>query len=416
MKRDFVKRILKNGIAVYLYKNRNLKRTVFSYSVKYGSLGYYDKFKLNEIDYKMPPGMAHFLEHLLIEKSSFGNMLLRMRDKSYEINGLTSQDMTVYYFVGIKDVKESIKEMIYMIDKPVFNEEDVEEIKHAIIEELKQGDDNKYRVAYNLNKRNVFTSFEAVGESLNMIGTVETTKNITYEQVCTCYDAYYNDENKFIVIAGNIDYDETIDYLESIFSEIKPHKNKMLPYKYEIETGVRKEYDEITKDIKTDFMIVTYKFKNSFKEKKILIDLYLFIFKYMKFNSNKEFVVKLIDDNIIVDRINASVEFLNDYILFTFTFNVLDKDILLERFEKELNTDNLLESDFNLIKKNLKVSELSNMDYIYGMVKNFPFQISYSEKLYSLNIIDKCTFEGMKKFVANLEFDVKTITYVKKVD
>ena len=44
IKNDYVKKVLSNGIKVYLYKDENLKRFFASYNVKYGTDGYYDTF------------------------------------------------------------------------------------------------------------------------------------------------------------------------------------------------------------------------------------------------------------------------------------------------------------------------------------------------------------------------------------
>ena len=117
--------------------------------------------------------------------------------------------------------------LINMIDDPVFNEESIEKVKNAIIEEVTKNDDIKYRIAHNLNRRNTYKSFEAISESLNTLGTKETTNSITYDIARTCYDAFYSTNNKFLVIGGNIDIDEMVEYLEEIYKELPAHKDEL---------------------------------------------------------------------------------------------------------------------------------------------------------------------------------------------
>lgn len=414
MKKDFVKRTLKNGIDVYLYKDKNLKRTVVSYNVKYGSLGYYDKFYYKDQSFSVPPAMAHFLEHMLIEHSKFGNMLYRFKDKNYEVNGVTYPELTSFYFIGVKDIKESIRELITMIDDPVFTEESVEESKAAIIEEANKNDDAKYRIAYNANKRNVYANFETVSESYNTLGTKETTKSITYEDARVCYDAYYNDENKFLVIGGPIDIDETIQYLESIYENLPHHKNEMREYDYPDIFDVRKEFEIITKPVSEDHLIVTYKFKNIFEERKLLVDLKLYFYTRMKFSSDTKFVSRLNEDKIIRGKIDVGVEYFKDIITISFSADVLDVEEFIARLESEINLEGLDEKEFDLIMKGLKVNDISKMDYIYRHLRRFPLDVEFTDKLYTLDVINTCTLDSVKELVSKLKFDTKTVTHIKK--
>lgn len=415
MRKDFIKKTLSNGVAVYLYRDKNLKRMVASYNIKYGTLGYYDRFYYKDKEYKVPSAMAHFLEHLLIEKSKYGNMLLRFTDKNYDTNGQTGFELTSYYFVGIKDVKESLKELINMIDDPVFTKEDVEEVKSAIINEVRKNEDEKYRTGYNIMKRNLFKNFEAVSESYNTLGSKESTESITYEDAKVCYDAFYNDENKFLVIGGNFEIDEIVDYLEDIFKEIKAHPNEMREYDYGNGFEVRKPYEEIEKPISHDHMIIAYKIKNVFKERKILIDLYLYLYLHLKFRNETDLVSRMISEKIIVGGIGTSIEFFKDVILVTFSADTLNAKEFEKCIQENLNLEQLDEHQFELLKKSLIVGELSSkMDYIYRTLTKFPFEIDFTEKLYMMDTLEKCTFQGMKEFISKLPFDEKTIVLLKK--
>lgn len=412
--KDMICKKLKNGIKVYFYKNKNMKRTVVSYNVNYGNLGYYDNFYYKNKFYSMPPAVAHFLEHTLIEESKYGNMLHRFKDKNYEVNGLTGLYLTSYYFVGINEIKESIKMLINMIDDPVFNEESIEKVKNAIIEEVTKNDDIKYRIAHNLNRRNTYKSFEAISESLNTLGTKETTNSITYDIARTCYDAFYSTNNKFLVIGGNIDIDEMVEYLEEIYKELPAHKDELKTQDYDEPNEVRKDFEEIVKPVDTDYIIVTYKFKNNYKKEKIYLDLYLYFFLRMKFGSSTKFVTELINNKIIIGGIGWDTDYFKNTFTISFQADVINKDKFLEELSGQLNSKNMDKKDFELIKKTLKVNELSKLDYIYQAIKNFPFDLQYVPKIFILNHIEKITYEDVIEFIDGLSFNVKTVTHMKK--
>lgn len=414
MKKDFVKHTLSNGITVYLYRDKSLKRMVASYNVNYGSDGYFDEFIYDGVKRSVPHAMAHFLEHTLIEKSSLGNMLLHFKNINYDSNGLTYLEITSYYFVGIKNPLENLKKLIYMIDKPAFTKEDVEDVKHAILEEVVKNDNEPYKVGFGMNKRNLIASYDAIPSSYNGLGTIDSTKSITYEDVKLCYDAFYNDQNKFLCIGGNFEIDEMITYLEDIYKDIKPHPNKLELMDYNKDEKVRKEYDEIVLPISQNFCIVSFKMKNIFEESKLFLDLCLRIFFKLKFGNETKFVSDLIQNGITLGGIGGSVKFYREDIIFTLSADVVDCERFVQAVCEEFKNPYIDEKLFELIKKAFKVSELNKLDYIYRAILNFPVGITFSEKLYAMDILDKCEARDLQRIVSKLDFSNKSVTLLKK--
>ncbi len=413
--KDLIEKKLKNGIRVYLYPDEDMKKVVAVYSVNYGSNGYFDKFYFKDKAYQMKPAMAHFLEHTLIEKSKYGNMLHRYKDKNYEFNGLTYAELTSYYFVGIKDWKESLKELIHMVDEPVFTFQDIEDVKGAIVDEVLMVEDKKYQMGFNLNRRNTFKNYEVVGANLNTLGSKESTEAITLEDAQICYNAYYHDENKFLVIGGNFDEDEIMEYLESIYSEIKPHKNELKAFDYEDDFGVRKEYEELSKPVDKDVTVITFKLRNDFVESNSVSSLYLALFKDLKFSSDSEFVEKLNKDKIIVGGISGVADYFQDTISWMFEAETLDSEEFIKRFEAEFRSDEFSDERFNLLKKSYKANKLSKLEYKYYHLRRKATTLEYfSKKLFDIDEIDQLNFEDFKKFISGLDLSTKTITVIKK--
>lgn len=408
---DLKKHILSNGIPVYFYIDKELKRTYASYNVKYGSLGYYDKFIYKGKHYNMPPGMAHFLEHTLIEESKRGNMLMRFKDKNYLTNGGTYPELTSYYFIGIKDVKRSIRELIEMVDEPAFTPESIENVKSAIISELNKREDARYSVAYQLNRRNSFKAFETCPECLNILGTPESTKGITYEEAKISYDAYYRTCNKFLVIGGNFDEKKMLEYLEKIYAHIPFHEDEFKEDSYDDLLPIRKEYEEIYKPVTIDHAIITYKMRNDFDLPLLKLDAYLYIFYRAHLSTSTELVANLIKQDKIVGGISQSVDFFKDVISVTISADIKTD---IEDFQKAIATalqdKSVSQNLFDLIIKSLKANNLSRMDYIYESLVEFPSTIDFSEKLFHIDVLSSLSLEEYTRVMSSLDFSIKTVT------
>ena len=116
---------LDNGIPLYLYNDKSLKQIYFNYIVKYGSSGEFFNFDNNGNKYIVPCGCAHFLEHLLLERSMYGNLVEQLFEQHSFFSAETGFDSTSYSFCGIDNIYDSIKKMIMSLECPVFDKKDI---------------------------------------------------------------------------------------------------------------------------------------------------------------------------------------------------------------------------------------------------------------------------------------------------
>ena len=87
---------LENGLKIVLYQDNTKHVTQANLIIKYGSK--YNKIKINNKIIDIPNGTAHFLEHILIEHTIYGNILTRFKERNIRTNGITNQNFTYYYF------------------------------------------------------------------------------------------------------------------------------------------------------------------------------------------------------------------------------------------------------------------------------------------------------------------------------
>lgn len=414
---DFIEKKLSNGIKVYYYSDKSLKRVYASINVNYGTDGYYDHFIYKDKEYHTKPAMAHFLEHYLIENSRLGNMLLRLSDKSYMSNGLTDTDVTTYYFIGIdskKNIHTSIYELLDMIEKPVFTNKNIEKTKSSICQELTRAKDNRYQIAFSNIRHNIHTAYDAVPVANNVLGTIDTTMSITLEDAKFCYDAYYNDENKFIVIAGNININKIHSMLEAYYKKVDAHPNMFRSYSYPSDIGVRKKLEII--EMPTDADIIYNSFKFPIDNSMSLFEQAFYLHTYMgiKLGNSKQQIEKLKVDRFIASPIGFTNGYFKGMTEVTVHYESYKSKSSIKKIEEILNNKKFNKKDFELHRKDAIVNDIKEKDFIYWAFIYFPFKIEFSNKIDNIKDYNSCTYEKYKKFISKINFTFETTTIITK--
>lgn len=414
--KEFNKKVLSNGVVLYLYSDKNLKRTFVSYSIKFGSSGIFNDFYYKNKKCKIPFGVAHFLEHTLIEKSRYGNIFHHFVNEGHITNGTTYDELTSFYFFGINNIKPAIEKLIKMVDTPVFGEKDIEDVKSAVIEELNSRFDDKFSLVNTSNYRNMFSSVDIASKSRNALGTSKDTKNFTYEMIKLAYDAYYNDENKILVIAGDIDEKEMINYIENIYKTIPQHPNNLRKIKRNELMKIRKKSEIIPFHIKGPALgIRSYKFKNIWNMDNYKLSLYLHIYNYLKFNSSTKFFERLLSNKEVID-IDYMIDFIgdfNDIFLIRYIVESNDCNNVFKKLEKQLNTNNLSKKEFELRKKHLIVQNIKKRDHIYEVFGNFSYRLFFTDKLDDVDLIKSLDYKEMISIINDLKFDIYSTSIIE---
>ena len=91
----------------------------------------------------------------------------------------------------------------------------------------------------------------------------------------------------------------------------------------------------------------------------------------------------------------------------------MDEEEFMKRLKGELNSDGLDERLFELIKRTLKVNELSKKDAIYKKLLGFHTQTEFTEKLYNMDIIDKLNLKELKEIVDSVDWSLQTTCVIR---
>jgi zinc protease len=213
---DFEKFTLDNGLTVILHVDRSDPVAAVALTAHVGSAR----------EKEGRTGFAHLFEHLLflesenLGKGGLDKMSARIGGSG--ANGSTSRDRTNYFQTVPKDALEKmiwaeadkLGFFINTVTEPVLAKE-----KQVVKNEKRQRVDNQ---PYGHNSAVINSNLYPKGHpySWEVIGSLEDLQNATLLDVKEFYKRWYVPNNVILTIAGDIDVEQTKDWVKKYFDEI----------------------------------------------------------------------------------------------------------------------------------------------------------------------------------------------------
>lgn len=218
--------ILPNGLTVYLLPKEGFHKTYGLFSTDYGSIDNHFGHA-NETMHTVPDGIAHFLEHKLFEKED-GDVFQKFGQQGASANAFTSFTKTSYLFSATDQIRKNLETLLDFVQMPYFTKETVEKEKGIIGQEIQMYDDDPNWQQFFGVIKNLYPKHPL---HIDIAGTVESIAAITAEDLYLCYHTFYHPSNMTLFIVGNIDPEETMNWIRenqaaktfSAAKEIKRH-------------------------------------------------------------------------------------------------------------------------------------------------------------------------------------------------
>ena len=274
---------LDNGLEVYLYPTKKTKNFYMTISVKYGARVL--KYKLNNEEFDIIPGSAHFLEHKVMALSENEEISKRINEFGSLANAWTSNYGTNYNLYGSINLKENLRLLLDIFYNTDINEKCVEEEKGIIGEEIDMyKDDINSELYYRLFSNLFFDSYARN----TVVGERSDIEKITASHLNRIYNHFYVPNNTFIIVCGDFDRFEIMDMIKDYIGKLNI-KSKELPkriYKKD-KSNVKVCYEEVKKDVTDCRVGYALKIKKSLfpKMDNDLLKLYLNIIFSNNFSS-----------------------------------------------------------------------------------------------------------------------------------
>ena len=395
---------LKNGLEIYLLPYEDKNNYYISYATKYGSDVL--KFITDDGEYTPPLGVAHYLEHKLFEEPSGEDPFTFFSYSGSDGNASTSYDNTQYICFGNKAFKENLRYLLEFVNNPYFTDENVEKEKGIISEEINMYNDiPDYKLEMRLRDNLYHTS----PRKYDIAGTVKEIKKITKEDLYTCYNAFYQPNNMFILIVGKFEVEEALDIIKDCLED---KNSNPLPkvLKEKETTDVVKEEETLYETIEIPKIAYGIKVpKESISLSKEESHLYLSMLTTILFGSSSEFRERVREDKILND-IDMDWEDEEDYHTFYLLATTTSPDQLLSEIEYELSHISITENAFERIKKVWIANEVKMIDIPEKTESNlFDDIINYGEVIVNrVDLIRKMDLKVMENILKKLDLSHKS--------
>jgi len=405
---------LKNGLKIVIYQDTTKHSAYAELIVNYGAIN--NKFRLNDKEYHINDGMSHFIEHLLIEHSIYGDSSEYFKNNYVRSNGGTSVKYTSFYIKTVANFLENLEKLIKMVNIPNFTKEDIEITKPPIYEEIRRSKDNNFKSLNEVERKCLFKTIDYT----SILGEIEEIKAIDYDSVKMCYDIFYQPNNQILAIAGNINPEEVIELVEKIYNEIDKEKIDYTIPNYKEPNEVVKIYDEIYKDVKENFITIDYKMNisNLSPFERVKMTFYLSYFLSYNFDEASNTYKKLIDDKISVNNIGYSSYFINDSLVISISTYTDKFDEFIELVNNTIKNKNTDIEDFEIRKKRTLISLILREENFMKMIDLFTDNIltfNYYE-MDKIEDVENQNYEDFKNMINNLNFNNYCIAKMLKIN
>ncbi len=399
---------LTNGVTLLMCNDPTKHVVKVSITTKFG--GDNTEFKIDKEKYTISKGMAHFLEHYLIEYSPYGNAFQFFTQEEYaDFNGFTTSDYTEFHITTPHDYLKLLNELLDVVNKPVFTQENIDSNKPAIIEEINKKADDKFSKFFFFTMDNTFQKYKLK----NPLGTKEEINNLKKDEVEFAYSAFYQPSNQTISISGCFNEEEVINLLNDYYKGIKKGpKVSFKRIKEPLEPKTR--YAEMTEKVHDTYTRITYKIPYT-KYKGITLmklDYYLNIYINNCFDTSSKVYQKLIDKKAIDYGISFGYEFDNDYIILFAADYTHNDNMFIDEINKTINKKEYDEEYFNIRKNQSVISAIIREDNPHSKMaqqKSLYFDYGY-KKTCKPKVYDQFNYQEYQEFINELSFDNYLVT------
>lgn len=201
---------LPNGLTVMVLPRPGFTRKLAYFVTDFGAI--HTQFTVDGKAYRVPDGIAHFLEHKLFD--------LPDRDVTAEFaalgavpNAFTSYDMTAYHFSCTENFYESLALLLEFVSTPYFTAESVAKEQGIIGQEIDMNADNPDTGVFEQLMRSMYRNHPV---RVPILGDRDSIGAITPEDLHLCHRAFYHPSNMLLCVVGDVDPDKVRQLAEKI--------------------------------------------------------------------------------------------------------------------------------------------------------------------------------------------------------
>lgn len=165
---------------------------------------------------KSEMGVSHFLEHMAFKRTArmTGNEIdLAFEQLGADHNAGTWKEMTFYWARVLNENVEPVVDILSQLTHPVLEKADFDLERGVILEEIARYEDMPSHVLLDQFMRDFFRQHPLAWETL---GTSETIKALTVEEMRAYWQRHYGAGNQLFAIAGKFDWETVKRQIEEL--------------------------------------------------------------------------------------------------------------------------------------------------------------------------------------------------------
>ena len=320
-------------------------------------------------------GFAHFFEHLLFEGSDNigrGEFMKIVSQNGGQMNANTTQDRTFYYEVfPSNQLKTGLWLESERMMHPVINEIGVKTQNEVVKEEKRMSFDNRpYGNFINVIFHDLFTKHPYHNA---LIGSMQDLDSATLPEFKAFNKKYYVPNNAVLVIAGDIQVDDTKKWVEAYFGPI-PKGAPVVREKYN-ETPITKEIIDTAYDanIQIPAIMTAYRIPGITSKESNALQL---VAAVLSQGASSRMYKKMVDEKknaLQVASFNYALEDYGAYITLALPSGDTPLDSLLKDIDEEIvkvQTDLISEEEFTKLRNQAEDSYVTANDKMLGVAEN----------------------------------------------
>lgn len=169
-------------------------------------------------------GISHVLEHMVFKGTPTRNYFEISEEIDYlgaNVNAHTTKEETVFYINALTQfLGKSVDILFDIVTNSTIDEKELEKEKDVIVEEIKMYKDSPDDLVFEMNYADSING----QYSKPIIGTQESVKCFTADEIRKYYKERYTKDNILIVVSGNFDKNEIIQKIDQYFSKLVDKK------------------------------------------------------------------------------------------------------------------------------------------------------------------------------------------------
>ncbi len=341
---------LQNGLTIMVIPKKGSQKKYIIWGVNYGSVD--NHFMVNDEEFKVPDGIAHYLEHKMFEQRNGKNSLDVLTSLGVDANAYTTNNLTAYLFESTDNFYEALDEFMDYVQNPYYTDENVEKERGIIEQEIMMYDDypewamymNAMRLMYHNNPINI-----------DIAGTKESIAKIDKENLYRVYNNFYVPENMAIVFCGDIDEKEIFEELEKRIT-MKSNSNDVKRIIADEPEEIVEKRKEINMDISMPIFTIAYKDKKYDDKDMVKRDLAVEIIMYIIIGKSSSLYRRLYEEGLIYSDFGFDYEFARNYSHVYIQGQSYEVEKVINEIKNEFDyfiNQGISDKDFSRIKRKL---------------------------------------------------------------